>query len=155
MEMADILYIAGGLALLALASLLFYTITLLRETRTMITDTNKNINELVQHANKQLEAVDGIVANVNELADDLTDVVDDAVQVVHQGRNVVVSLLDFEQTAQKALQEPIIEVLHVFGALGKGIRAFRHRLSDRMEGNTLSTNGRSAGVESDTFEKTL
>jgi len=155
MEMVDILYITGGIALLGLASVLFYTITVIRETKNTIADTNKSINELVQHANKQLESVDGIVANVNELSDDLTDVVDDAVTIVHEGRKVVMSLLEFEQTAQKTLQQPILEVLHVFGAVGKGIRAFRLRLADRLEGKGHSVNGRVRSAESGPVEKTL
>ena len=128
-RMSDLLYIAGAIALLALAALFVYVIFFLRQTKELIIGANRTLNDISGQINLQLQNVDGIVKNVGKLTDDLTDVVDDATAIIHEGRVVVVSLLELEQTLQKSIQAPIVEIVSVFGALGKGIKAFRKRLS--------------------------
>ncbi|MCE2502909.1 MAG: DUF948 domain-containing protein [Chlorobi bacterium] len=140
MEIADLLYIAGAIALLALGGLSIYLITFFRETKGLIANASTTLNDLSDQLNTQLQSVDSIVKNVNKLTDDLTEVVDDVTDVIHEGRNVVVSLLEFEQRLQRTVQEPIIEVVSVFSALGKGIKAFRLKLAHKVE-QSMTKNG--------------
>lgn len=126
--MSDLLYIAGAIALLALASLLGYSIVLIKEARGLIANANKALSELSTGLETQLQNVDTVLKNVGKLTDDVTNVVDDAVEIVHEGKKIVVSLLQLEQTLQHSIQAPIVELVSVLGALGKGMRAFRERL---------------------------
>ena len=131
--MVDLLYIAGAIALLALAGLFIYLIFFIRETKGLVANVSNTLMNLANQVEAQLQNVDDIVKNVGKLTDDLTEVVDDATSIIHEGRNVVVSLLELEQTLQRSVQEPIIETVSILSALGKGIRAFRLRLSDRIQ----------------------
>ena len=140
MEIADLLYIAGAIALLALAGIFVYLIVVLKEAKGLIANASETLNDLSTQLNTQLQNVDGIVKNVTKLTDDLTVVVDDATDIIHEGRNVVVSLLELEQTLQRNIQEPIVEVVSILSALGKGIKAFRLKLADKVE-RQISTNG--------------
>lgn len=135
--MSELLYIAGAIALLALAGLFIYLIFFLRQTKELVAGATATLNDLSAQASQQLQNVDEIVRNVSKLTDNLTEVVDDATDIVHEGRNVVISLLELEQTIQKSVQAPIVEIASIFGALGKGIAAFRRRLSgeDKEERN--------------------
>ncbi|MCB0712106.1 MAG: DUF948 domain-containing protein [Ignavibacteriae bacterium] len=131
--MADILYIAGAVALLALAGLFVYLIFFMKEAKMLIANASNTLSGLSTQVEAQLQNVDGIVKNVEKLTDDLTEVVDDATDVIHEGRNVVVSLLELEQTLQQSVQEPIIEAVSILSALGKGIRAFRFKLANKID----------------------
>ena len=142
--MVDILYITGGIALLALAGFFIYLILFIKESKGLIGSATNTLNNLSTQVETQLQNVDSIVKNVGKLTDDLTVVVDDATHVIHEGKTIVVSLMELEQTLQRSVQEPIIETVSILSALGKGIKAFRLRLADRIE-LPEQTNGVSHG----------
>ncbi len=128
-----LLGIAGAIALLALAALFIYLILFMKEAKVLLSGATKTLNDISAQVNQQLQNVDGVVKNVGKLTDNLTEVVDDATDIIHEGRKVVISILELEQTLQQSIQAPIVEAVSVLGALGKGIRAFRQRLAARME----------------------
>lgn len=126
--MSDLLYIAGAVALLALAALLLYLIVFIKEAKGLVANANKSLGDLSSGLDAQLQNIDVVVKNVGKLTDDLTDVVDDATEIIHEGKTIIVSILQLEQTLQRSVQAPLVELVAVFGALGKGIRAFRERI---------------------------
>lgn len=126
-----LLSVAGAVALLALAGLFIYLIFFINEARGLLSGATKTLNDLSAQVNQQLQNVDTVVKNVGKLTDNLTEVVDDATDIIHEGRKVVMSVLELEQTLQKSIQAPIVEAVSVLGALGKGIRTFRHKLAGK------------------------
>lgn len=139
--MSDLLYVAGAIALLSLSALLLYSITLIKSGRQLVDQAGATLNEIAGKVTEQLDNVDTVLGNVGKLTDDVTRVVDDATDVVHEGKKIVVSLLQLEQTLQQSIQEPIVETVAIFGALGKGIRAFRLRLGEDRNGRPTGDNG--------------
>ena len=134
------LLILGCVALLAFIALLIYLIGFIRETKLMIADAKAAINTLTGEVNQRLNAVDSILANANAMSTDLATAVDDATDVVREGRNVIVSILDLEQTLQRSIMDPVVETVTVLSALGKGMRAFRLKMADKIDGG-LHLNG--------------
>lgn len=132
--MEAFLYIAAGIALLALAALFLYLITFVRETKTLIANTSTSLNEVSGRVNDQLRNLDGIVKNVTDLTDDIAAVVDDTTVIIHEGQKIIVSIMQLEQVIQKSVQEPIVEAASIFSALGKGMRAVRIKLANSIDG---------------------
>ena len=132
--MEAFLYIAAGIALLALAALFLYLITFFRETKALVANTNTTLNEISGRVNDQLRNLDGVVKNVTDLTDDIASVVDDTTVIVHEGQKIIVSIMELEQTIQKSVQEPIVEAVSVFSALGKGMRAVRLKIANSIDG---------------------
>jgi uncharacterized protein YoxC len=152
MDWSILIYITASLALLALTALFIYLINIVRSSRTLIDNGTKAVNGLVseigalrgnlQGTIQNLEGVSGqvigTVARLNQSVDRVNVQLDDATEVVHGARKVVVSLLDLEQTIQTKVQEPLVEMLSVFSAFGKGIRAFRRKLGGDSAGHSLA-----------------
>jgi uncharacterized protein YoxC len=180
--MATFLYVAASIALLALAGLFIYLITLLNSSKTLIDNVIKvvqgitdeisairtslqgtiqnlegitgkvdgtvdRLNTTMDRVNGQLNEVEGIVGSVRQMTVDASRITDDATDVVHAARNVVISIVDLEQDIQRKVQGPVQEVLGIFGALSKGIRAFREKITGTgAVGYVDESNHRSNGV---------
>jgi uncharacterized protein YoxC len=101
------------------------------------------VPQTLDHVNGQLAQVDGILGSVRELTDDLSGDVarltNDATDLVHAAKGVVISLIDLEQDIQLKVQRPVVELMSVFSAVGKGIHAFRMKVSGN--GDTHALNG--------------
>jgi uncharacterized protein YoxC len=99
----------------------------------------------LDQVNGQLEQVDGILGNVRELTDNLgTDVArltNDATDLVHAASGVVISLIDLEQDIQTKVQRPVVELMSVFSALGKGMHAFRMKVTGNGDAHARIRNG--------------
>lgn len=120
--------------------------------RTSLTGTIKNIegisgkaegtldrlNTSVDRVNSQLDQVEGIVGSVRKMTEDASRVADDATDVIHAAKGVVISLIDLEQNIQYKVQRPVVEILSVFSALGKGIHTFRRKLSGESSNGTAA-----------------
>lgn len=102
------------------------------------------VPQTIDNVNGQLAQVDGILGNVRELTEGLsTDVArltNDATDLVHAAKGVVISLIDLEQDIQLKVQRPVVELMSVFSAVGKGIHAFRMKVSGDDDAHSL--NGR-------------
>lgn len=100
------------------------------------------VPQTLDHVNGQLAQVDGILGSVRELADDLSGDVarltTDATDLVHAAKGVVISLIDLEQDIQLKVQRPVVELMSVFSAVGKGIHAFRMKVSGNGEAHALN-----------------
>lgn len=103
------------------------------------------VPQTLDHVNGQLAQVDGILGSVRELTEDLSGDVarltTDATDLVHAAKGVVISLIDLEQDIQLKVQRPVVELMSVFSAVGKGIHAFRMKVSGNGNGDTHSLNG--------------
>jgi uncharacterized protein YoxC len=95
----------------------------------------------IDHVNGQLAQVDGILGNVRELTENIgTDVArltNDATDLVHAASGVVISLIDLEQDIQTKVQRPVVELMSVFSALGKGIHAFRMKVTGNGDAHAI------------------
>ena len=138
------LYIAGAIALLALAALLLYMTTVLKEVKGLLANVSTTVNDVSKNLNDQLRNLDHLVGNVSALTDDIVSVVDDTTAIVHEGQRIVVSIMELEQHIQNSLQVPIVETVGIVAALGKGIRSVRMKVSDAIGGD--------AGLEIAGFE---
>ncbi|HVK39179.1 MAG TPA: DUF948 domain-containing protein [Candidatus Kapabacteria bacterium] len=100
------------------------------------------VPQTLDHVNGQLAQVDGILGSVRELADDLSGDVarltTDATDLVHAAKGVVISLIDLEQDIQLKVQRPVVELMSVFSAVGKGIHAFRMKVSGNGDAHALN-----------------
>jgi uncharacterized protein YoxC len=100
----------------------------------------------LDHVNEQLGQVDGILGSVRQLTDDVTEDVarltNDATDLVHAASGVVISLIDLEQDIQTKVQRPVVELLSVFSALGKGIHAFRMKVTGDGDPHALRNGSR-------------
>ncbi len=132
--MEAFLYIGAGFALVALGALFLYLITFVRETKTLVANTSTTLNELSARVNDQLRNLDSVARNVTDLTDDIATVVDDVTVIVHEGQKIIVSIMQLEQVIQKSVQEPIVEAVSIFSALGKGIRAVRMKIANSIDG---------------------
>lgn len=97
----------------------------------------------LDNVNAQLHQVDGILGSVRHLTDgvavDVARMTTDATDIIHAAKGVVISLIDLEQDIQVKVQRPIVELMSVFSALGKGIHAFRMKVAgNRDEYHPLS-----------------
>ena len=106
----------------------------------------------LDHVNNQLTQVDGILGSVRELSEnvgsDVARLTNDATDLVHAASGVVISLIDLEQDIQTKVQRPVVELMSVFSALGKGMHAFRMKMTGNLEAHPLS-NGVSHGTLDD------
>lgn len=95
----------------------------------------------IDQVNGQLAQVDAILGNVRILSEgvavDVARLTADATDIVHAAKGVVISLIDLEQDIQLKVQRPIVELMSVFAALGKGIRAFRMKVAGDDDPNEL------------------
>jgi uncharacterized protein YoxC len=103
------------------------------------------VNQSLARVNGQLDQVEGImgqvegiVGSVKQMTDDMSQVVNDGTDVIHAARNVVISVIDLEQDIQLKVQQPIVESMTIFSALGKGIRAFKHKLAGNGNGHVTT-----------------
>lgn len=106
-----------------------------------VVGTVSRLNQSVDRVNMQLDEVQGIVGSVKQMTTDASRITDDATEVIHNAKNVVVSILDLEQTIQTKVTSPVVELMTVFSAVGKGIQVFRHKL-----GGTGAKNGTHGGT---------
>lgn len=134
--MDAILPIAGAIALLALAALILYFITVLREAKVVLANVGTTVNDLSTNLNEQIRNVDQVVKNVGALTDNVVSVVDDATGVIHEAQRIIVSIMELEQHIQKSIQVPIVETVGILAALGKGIRNVRVKLAEAIGGDT-------------------
>ncbi|MDB5034001.1 MAG: hypothetical protein JWQ98_1242 [Chlorobi bacterium] len=147
--MEILLYIAGAIALLALAGLFVFLIFFLNGTKGLLNGvtvalkdlvgeitalrgslqgTIGKLNDSVGRINAQLDQVEGIIGSVREMTNDVARLTSDATDVVHDAKNIVVSVIGFVDNVQAQVQKPITEVATIFSALGAGIRKFRRKL---------------------------
>lgn len=119
------------------------------------------VPQTLDHVNGQLAQVDGILGSVRELTDDLsTDVArltNDATDLVHAAKGVVISLIDLEQDIQLKVQRPVVELMSVFSAVGKGMHAFRMKVSGNGDAHALNgtSHGRMDDDEDEDFDDDL
>lgn len=96
----------------------------------------------LDHVNGQLQQVDGILGSVRQLTDgvatDVARLTTDATDLVHAAKGVVISLIDLEQDIQTKVQRPVVELMSVFSAIGKGIHAFRMKVSGDGDYHSLA-----------------
>ncbi|MBC8145501.1 MAG: DUF948 domain-containing protein [bacterium] len=95
----------------------------------------------LDHVNSQLGQVDGILGSVRQLTEgvaiDVARLTSDATDIVHAAKGVVISLIDLEQDIQVKVQRPIVELMSIFSALGKGIHAFRMKIAGTGDPHAL------------------
>ncbi len=132
--MEAVLYITGGVALLALAAFILYMITFVKETKIVVANVGTTLKEISAQVDKQLNHLDGVAKNVTNLTDDISAVVDDTTVIIHEGQRIIISILELEQTLQKAIEEPVVEAATIFSALGKGMRAVRMKIANSIDG---------------------
>jgi uncharacterized protein YoxC len=105
------------------------------------------VEQTLDRVNSQLVEVNGIVEGIKEITGDAERMTEDAADVIHETRNVVISLMQLEQNVQRKVQMPVVEMLSVFSALGRGIRVFRKRMGG--EGSTIRSVATEAADEID------
>ncbi len=148
-SMDTLLYVSASVALVALACLFVYLMTLINGIRQLLGTVGGSVQSLVaemgalrvdlqgtiknmegiagqmqvtvERVNGQLDQVEGIVGNVKNATDE-------AIAVVHSARTVVVHAIEFVDNVQTSVQRPVNEVATVISALGAWIEAFRAKL---------------------------
>lgn len=100
------------------------------------------LSQLHQTVDSLNDRVSGVVQNISAITGHARSITGDAADTVHAAKNSVMTVVDFGQRFERAVNQPVGEVVTILSALARAIRAFRSKMIGDPE---PETNGYHAG----------